>query len=138
MHADGQDLTFTKREDGRHSLSLELETLTSDSNGDIQDSKGFQYDFRLSDADISRIKKAGIDLIAGLPVKNPGDYYVRAASRDRASGKIGSGYQFLEIPDLRKRRLSLSSLFVLSSGEKASDIERLIDSTDMQHMWQAG
>ncbi len=50
---------------GRHLLSLELATLTSDSNGKVQDSKGFHCDFRLNNSDVARIRKYGMDLIPG-------------------------------------------------------------------------
>jgi len=44
------------------------------------------------------------------------------AIRDRASGKTGSAYQFQEIPDLKKRRLALSSLFIVTRNEDLSKI----------------
>jgi VWFA-related protein len=122
LHLEGKDLTFKQESNGKHLLSLELAALTSDSNGRIQDSKGFYYDFRLSDSEVSRIRKNGMDLNTWLPIKNPGDYYVRAAIRDKASGKIGSGYQFLQIPDLSRSGLSLSSIFILNQPEDASAI----------------
>jgi len=145
MHLDGKDLTF-KVNDGEHSLSLELQALTSDSNGVIQDTKGFRYDFILNDADIARIRKTGIDLKIYLPVKNPGNYYVSAAIRDKASGKIGTGYQFLEIPDLSKVRLSLSSIFVLNNefdnekdeaAIKSGDIKDNSGTLDTMRKWRA-
>jgi VWFA-related protein len=42
----------------------------------------------------------------------PGLYQVRVAARDEASGQTGSATQWIEIPDLSKRQLSLSSLIV--------------------------
>lgn len=42
----------------------------------------------------------------------PGLYQVRAALRDVASGRMGSAMQWVEIPDLTKRQLSLSSLLL--------------------------
>jgi VWFA-related protein len=142
MHLDGKDLTFTEDKDGEHSLSLELQALTSDSNGRIQDTKGFRYDFKLSDSDIDRIKIDGIDLKTYLPIKNPGHYYVSAAIKDRASGKIGSGYQFLEIPDLGRLRLSLSSILALYNEQDASvlksgNIEEDVDSYNTMRKWRA-
>jgi hypothetical protein len=52
---------------------------------------------------------------------DPGAYYVRVAVKDRASGKIGTAYQFLEIPDLKKKRLALSSIFVVNRGGDVLD-----------------
>jgi VWFA-related protein len=142
LHLDGKDLSLRQENDGRHLLSLELAALTSNSSGKIQDSKGFYLDFRLNDADVARIRKYGMDLNTWLPVKNPGDYYVRAAIRDKVSGKIGSGYQFLDIPDLSRSRLALSSIFILNQAEDASAIKSgKIDETgntsESMPNWQA-
>jgi len=40
----------------------------------------------------------------------PGLYQVRVAARDVQSGRVGSAIQWIEIPDLKSRRLTLSSL----------------------------
>jgi VWFA-related protein len=142
MHLDGKDLAFKEEGEDERSLSLKLETLTSDSNGRIQDVKAFQYDFRLDDADILRIRKDGIDLKTYLPVKSPGYYYVSAAIQDRASGKIGSGYQYLDIPDLGRPQMSLSSILALTSEKEASiinsgNIQNDPDSYNALRKWQA-
>lgn len=42
----------------------------------------------------------------------PGIYQVRIAARDPLSGRTGSAAQWVEIPDLAKGKLSLSSIFV--------------------------
>jgi VWFA-related protein len=42
----------------------------------------------------------------------PGIYQVRVAVRDSGNGRVGSAMQWIEIPDLSARRLSLSSLIV--------------------------
>jgi VWFA-related protein len=123
LQLDGKDLNFTDEQDGSHSLSLELVSLTFDSDGVVQDSKGLQYKFKVDDKDLSGVRKAGVDFNIYVPVKNSGDYYVRTAIRDRASGKIGSAYQFLQIPDLKKHRMALSSIFVINQNEEATDIK---------------
>jgi VWFA-related protein len=52
----------------------------------------------------------------------PGIYQVRAASRDGRSGRVGSVKQWIEIPDIASRRLTLSSLLLggqlVGGGEK--------------------
>jgi hypothetical protein len=123
LQLEGKELNFTNEPDGMHSLSLELVTMTSNSDGLIQDSKALQYKFKVNDEDLSRIRKEGVDFNIYLPVKNSGDYYVRTAIRDQASGKIGSAYHFLQIPDLKKPRLALSSIFVINQNKEASDIK---------------
>lgn len=46
-----------------------------------------------------------------LPLK-PGIYQVRVAARDDKSGRVGSAAQWIEIPDLNSKRLTLSSLML--------------------------
>ncbi len=105
LHLDGMNLVFNKEISGNHYLSLEIETLTSNGNNVIEDSKNVKYGFEIKGEELPNIKKYGIDLSMYLPVKKPDAYYVRAAIKDRNSGKIGSAYQFLEIPDLQKKRI---------------------------------
>ncbi|PYS67357.1 MAG: hypothetical protein DMF69_23290 [Acidobacteria bacterium] len=49
----------------------------------------------------------------------PGLYQVRAAVRDDKTGKVGSATQWIEIPDLSSRKLTLSSILLrsLKKGE---------------------
>ncbi len=120
MHLDSRDLTFIDEQDGGHAVSLELATITTDINGQIQDSKAGIFEGYIRNEYLDRMKKSGFGFNLDLPVGKPGAYYVRVALKDLASGKIGTAYQFLEIPDLEKKRLSLSSIFVLNHGEERS------------------
>ena len=45
------------------------------------------------------------------PIK-PGLYQVRVAARDEKEGRSGSGFQWIEIPDLESKTLALSTLIV--------------------------
>jgi VWFA-related protein len=65
----------------------------------------------------------GQDLIYNFqtPLK-PGLYQVRIAARDSKSALMGSAMQWVEIPDLATRRLSLSSVLL---GEMTKDRESL-------------
>lgn len=50
----------------------------------------------------------------------PGLYQVRMATRDVKSGRIGSAMQWIEIPDMKKGRLAMSSMIV---GERATELK---------------
>jgi len=56
----------------------------------------------------------------------PGLYQVRAAARDQKSGKVGSASQWIEIPDLSKHQLTLSSLLL---GAQVVDVKPKADPT---------
>jgi hypothetical protein len=65
-----------------------------------------------------------------LPLK-PGIYQVRVAARDDKSGRVGSAAQWIEIPDLSSKTLTLSSLLV--GGQfigASSDQEQMVFSVD--------
>lgn len=65
------------------------------------------------------------------PLK-PGIYQVRVAARDERSGVLGSASQWIVIPDLSTRQLSLSSLIVglEGVGERGADGGRIQWSVD--------
>jgi hypothetical protein len=60
-----------------------------------------------------------------VPVKKRGAYQIRVAIRDQATQKIGSASQFLEVPELKKGRMALTSLVLWDPrrpGESAHDM----------------
>ncbi|HYH85642.1 MAG TPA: VWA domain-containing protein [Pyrinomonadaceae bacterium] len=52
----------------------------------------------------------------------PGLYQVRVATRDRRTGRAGSATQWLEVPDVKKGGLALSSLFVGETGDGSAQL----------------
>lgn len=123
LHLDAKNLFISDEEDGSHTISLGTLCVTSDINNSIRDVSNPRYLFGVKNEDISWIREHGIRFSTYLPVKKPGAYYVRAAVKDQVSGTIGSAYQFIEIPDLKKRRLTLSNLFVINLDEDASWVQ---------------
>jgi len=47
-----------------------------------------------------------------IPVLAPGLYQFRTAARDANSGIVGSAFEWVEVPDLKAKRLALSSLLI--------------------------
>lgn len=52
----------------------------------------------------------------------PGLYQVRVAARDRRTGRAGSDAQWLEVQDVKKGGLALSSLFVGETGDGSAQL----------------
>jgi VWFA-related protein len=123
LHLDGRNVGTIIEKDGSRAVSLEAVATTSDISGITQNSGNTNISFPVNDQEVQWIKENGIRISVSLRVKTPGAYYVRAAVKDNASGAIGSAYQFLEIPDLKNNKLSLSSIFVLDKNEDASWIQ---------------
>jgi hypothetical protein len=117
VHLDGKTLSITNEEDGRHSISIQAVAATSDIDGSVQDSASRQLKLALNDAEVDWIRRFGLKFSLSLHKEKPGGYYVRVAIKDQISDAIGSAYEFIEIPDLNKGSLSLSSIVVLNSKE---------------------
>jgi hypothetical protein len=64
-----------------------------------------------------RVIKEGFTYYITVPVKKAGAYQLRTALRDTVSDRIGSSSQFIEVPDFKKNRLTLSGI-VLSGVTK--------------------
>ena len=120
LHLDADNVSMTKQEKGDYSVALETVSVTSNIEGYIQDSSLMRYEFRVKEENLPWIKEHGIRFSLLLPVKKPGSYYVRVAVKDRETGKVGSAYQYVEIPDLKKNRLALSNIFVVNRNEDAA------------------
>jgi VWFA-related protein len=119
MHLDGKNLIVVEGKDGINSIYVDLACITSSMDKFIQDAGNLKYEFCIKNENVPWIRKHGLRFSLDLPVEKPGAYYVRAAVRDVVSGKAGNAYQFIEIPDLKKSRLSLSNIFIINREEDA-------------------
>ena len=114
IHLDPANVKIVETEEGAR-IALEAICLTSDINGKIEDTKSVE--FSLSGLNTDWIQRHGIRLSLILPVKKPGSYYVRISIKDAETGKVGSAYQFLEVPDLKKKGSALSNAFMITSAD---------------------
>jgi VWFA-related protein len=121
IHLDPKDVKIVETEDGGARIEFEAVCLTSDINGFVQDFVHAKYTFNIAPENkaenLAWIQRHGIRFAMLLPVKIPGSYYVRVAVEDVESGKVGSAYQFVEIPDVGRRGLELSNIFIITSNE---------------------
>ncbi len=111
LYVDPHDLTFTE-EGGFHRTTLDVMAITFGDNGVPVDQIGRTYQIKLTDVDYNRIIKQGLVYYVTVPVKKPGAYQLRVSLRDSASERIGSASQFIDAPDIKKKRLALSGLVV--------------------------
>ena len=127
IHLDPDNVTMVETENGAR-INLETVCMTSDINGVVHDVKYVNHTFDIKSESIAWIQKHGIRFSLMLPIKNPGSYTVRVAVQDMESGKVGSAYQFVEVPNIEKKGLALSDLFMITS---AGDLDwMLLDVTE--------
>src|SRR6185503_10697558 len=93
----------------------------------------FRTGLRVNPASVSRSQGNVSNVIYNYPAPlKPGIYQVRAAARDDGSGLVGSAMQWIVIPDLSTRQLSMSSLLVGLESVAANSVstERIQWSVD--------
>jgi len=111
LYIDPGDLTFTE-EAGFHRTAIDVMAITFGDNGVPIDQVGKTYQIKLNEDDYKRIMRHGLVYNLTVPVKKPGAYQLRVSLRDSASDRVGSASQFIEAPDIKKKRLALSGLVV--------------------------
>jgi VWFA-related protein len=113
----GRQLAVLRDKDGESYVSLETYATTTGFDGLVRNSDRMNHHIPLTNQEILSIREHGLRFSVTIPAKDPGAYFVRLAVKDQGSSKIGSAYQYIEIPDLKKEGLSLSDLFAVSSNE---------------------
>jgi VWFA-related protein len=111
LYIDPGDLTFTQ-EGGFHRTTIDVMAITFGDNGVPIDQIGRTYQIKLTDDDYKRTMRQGLVYMLTVPVKKAGAYQLRVSLRDSASDRVGSSSQFIEAPDIKKKRLALSGLVV--------------------------
>lgn len=118
MHVDARDLQFSDEPDGTRSAKIEVLAVTFGDNGAVADQKGQRYTVSLSSERYAKALQNGFIYTLQVPIKHAGPYQLRMALRDVNSDRLGSATQFIEVPDVKKRRLTLSSVIVQAAAYK--------------------
>jgi VWFA-related protein len=114
LHVDAKDLKFTDEPDGVKKAVFDVIALTFGDNGAPIDSVSKTYTVRIPKDELPRLLEKGFIYYVNVPIKKPGAYQLRIALRDEGSEKIGAANQFVEVPNLKKNRLTLSGLILQS------------------------
>jgi hypothetical protein len=125
LHINARDLTFTDEPDGWHKAIIDVFALTFGDNGTVVDHVDRIQTIRVRGEAYKRALDNGFVFILTVPVKKPGAYQLRTALRDTVSERVGSATQFIEVPDIKKNRLTLSGIIINgldpSAKRKATD-----------------
>jgi len=73
----------------------------------------------VANEELQRLLKTGFIYFMAVPIKKPGAYQLRAALRDHGSERVGSASQFVEVPDIKKNRLTLSGVVAVAMDRAA-------------------
>lgn len=112
LHIDAKDLTFSDTADGWKTATFDVAAVMFGDGGVAVENKELKYTIKSKGLTYETMLKQGFVYVLIVPVKKPGLYQYRVALRDEASGKIGSASQVVEIPNLAKAKLTVSSMAV--------------------------
>jgi hypothetical protein len=112
LHVDARDLKFTGQPDGSHKAVIDVEAVTFGDDGQPVDSSAKTFTLQLKEDAYRNALKNGFIYTLQHPVKKPGAYQMRVALRDADTEQVGSASEFIEIPDVSKGKLLLSSLML--------------------------
>jgi VWFA-related protein len=118
VHISAKDLTFTDKPDGMHEAVVNIVAYTFGDSGSVADSVGETHTITLTDKLYQRALASGLVYSLNVPIKNAGSYQLRVAVRDGKSEKVGSASQFINVPDIKKDRLTLSGIALSSYDPK--------------------
>jgi VWFA-related protein len=111
---DPRTLTFEKQADGQYQTKLDIIAVTFGEDGRIVDQINRIETIRVPPDSFQRFIKQGMTYDLNVPIKRPGAYQLRIAVRDSATERVGSASQYVEVPNLGRKRLALSGLVVAS------------------------
>jgi VWFA-related protein len=128
LHIRASDLKFSE-ENGKFKAAFEVLAASFGDRSQVVDRIGRSYVLDMDRKAYDKVLRDGFVYHFTFPVKKPGAYQYRVAVRDPRTGTMGSASQFIEVPDLKKKRLALSSIVVDNvSAENHERQEQRLDS----------
>lgn len=125
LHIRGEDLKFTDGPGGSKKAVFDVWASSFGDNGAPVDEIRKTYNFQVKAEGYKTIQKEGLVYFFSMPVKKPGGYQYRVAIRDAQSGSVGSASQFIQIPNLKNREFTASSILIESLS--TADWAKLVD-----------
>jgi hypothetical protein len=110
LHVDARDLTFTEAPDGSKTAEGDIVAVTFDGEGEQVDTIARSWKVAVPKEALDQVLTAGLVYTAVVPVKKAGGYQLRAVVRDAGSQRLGSAMQYIEVPDVKKNRLTVSGI----------------------------
>lgn len=112
LHIDAEDLTFSETADGWKTATFDVAAVLFGEGGVPVENKESKYTIKTRGVTYDTMLKNGFVYVLIMPIKKPGLYQYRVALRDASSGKLGSAMQVVDVPNLSKQKLTVSSLAV--------------------------
>lgn len=127
VHVDPEGMRFQTNNGQRQGL-IELHGVLFGDNGVVAEQLTRNTTLTLSESQYEEATRNGMVLTVDIPVRRPGFYQVRFAARNRNTSRIGSAGQFVDVPDLKKKRMAVSGIILGEVAESSTrKVEDMID-----------
>ena len=120
-HIDINGLQLTQSGD-RHRGQIELITIIYDENGKDVESRSEKMELNLRQQSLERARRYGLGYRRLLQLK-PGFYQIRMVLRQEGASQIGTATAWVEAPDLSKKQLALSGIFLTQDRQSPTQTE---------------
>jgi VWFA-related protein len=117
---DPHNLTFTQQPDGQYQTVMDILAVTVGEKWEVIDQLNRVETVRVRPEALQRFLSEGMVYDLNVPILRPGGYQLRVAVRDTATGRVGSASQYVLVPNLSQKRLTLSGLVVASTSVVSS------------------
>jgi VWFA-related protein len=113
-HVDASSLTFVE-ENQIHKAVIDVVTLVFDEKGKIAGNVSEKLALNVPPNFFESVRKNGFTYRKLISLKQSGFHQVRLAVREDGSGLVGSATRWVEVPDLKSGKLTLSSVLMMTS-----------------------
>ena len=107
-----KDLKFTDEPGEMKKAVFDLLAISFGDNGVALDTISKTYTVNVKAETYQKLLTEGFIYNFTFPIEKAGAYQMRVAIRDHATEKVGSSSQFIEVPKLSKKRLTLSGMVI--------------------------
>lgn len=118
VHIAGNALEY-REQDKRHGFDLEVGTAIYDESGKAASNVGEKVQGTLSAERFALARQTGFRYAKRFALK-PGLYQIRVGVREPATRRIGTAIAWIEVPNLNRKKLALSSIFLREDMNKDS------------------
>ena len=108
---DPKTLNFTQSPEGRYKDSFDIVVFVFDSTGKARGGFSETVNASLTPEEYKRALASGLS-DSGHTELPSGNFQLRVVVRENETGRLGTAYRYLEVPNLAKRQLTMSSLFI--------------------------
>lgn len=117
IYVNAKSLAFQEQVDGSYRATVDVLAMTFDDSGMPVDRRSRTQEIVVPRGEYRAALDRGLTFGINLPVKTPGAFQLRIAVRDSGSRRVGSANQYIEVPDVRKDRLTLSGIYLAERHE---------------------